>query len=208
MHKESLTQNTKRVLETLGRKGLVKDFYLAGGSALALYYGHRYSIDLDWFAESFSNTTGFKKKLSETGKLNINNQDEKTLNASLSGVKISFFEYPYPLISPRVKYNSDVYLAGKPDIAAMKLDAVAARGTYKDFIDIYFLLQEYDLNKLVGFVKKKFSGIEYNETHLFKALTYFEGVKESEMPKMIEPVGWEELKTTIVSAVEKYVKQN
>ena len=56
MHENTLIKNTKHVLESLNQTGLTKDFYLAGGSALALYYGHRFSVDLDWFAESFSYT--------------------------------------------------------------------------------------------------------------------------------------------------------
>ena len=102
MHENTLIKNTKHVLESLNQTGLTKDFYLAGGSALALYYGHRFSVDLDWFAESFSYTPVFREKLSELGKLSVESEGEKTFNGALNGVKISFFEYPYPLISPKV----------------------------------------------------------------------------------------------------------
>ncbi len=55
-------------------------------------------------------------------------------------------------------------MASCPDIAVMKLEAIARRGTYKDFIDLYFLLQEYKLEQLLGFLRKKFVGIEYKES--------------------------------------------
>lgn len=206
MYEESLTQNTKRVLELLDRAETVKDFYLAGGTALALYYGHRFSVDLDWFAENFTYSPGFRKKLSELGKLSIDHEGEKTFNGVLDEVKISFFEYPYPLISPKVHYKGNIYLASRSDIAVMKLEAIARRGTYKDFVDLYFLLQEYRLEQLLDFLREKFVGIEYNETHLLKSITYFEDAKKSEFPKMIKKVEWEEVKRALISAVKQYTK--
>lgn len=207
MHEEALTQNTKRVLEALDRAGFAKDFYLAGGTALALYYGHRFSVDLDWFAERFSATPVFRKKLSEVGNLSVDSEGEGTLNGSLDGVKVSFFEYPYPLIAPKVHYKGGVELASRSDIAVMKLEAVASRGTYKDFIDLYFLLQEYTIDQLFGFLRQKFAGIEYNETHLLKSLTYFADAKKSEFPRMIAEVTWEEVQKSLLSAVDGYMKE-
>jgi len=173
---------------------------------LALYYGHRFSVDLDWFAESFSYNAGFRKKLSTIGKLTVNSEGEKTFNGVLDEVKISFFEYPYPLIFPRVHYQGNAYLANRLDIAVMKLEAIARRGTYKDFIDMYFLLQEYSLDQLLGFLKEKFAGIEYNETHLLKAMTYFEDTPKSDFPEMIKKVNWEEVKKSLILAAEQYMR--
>ena len=205
MHENTLIKNTKHVLESLNQTGLTKDFYLAGGSALALYYGHRFSVDLDWFAESFSYTPVFREKLSELGKLSVESEGEKTFNGALNGVKISFFEYPYPLISPKVCYKDNIFLASRPDIAVMKLEVVARRGSYKDFVDLYFLLKEYNLDQLLGFLRKKFAGVEYNETHLLKSLTYFEDASKSEFPEMIEQVSWKEVKDFLKNEVKKMV---
>lgn len=206
MHEETLTQNTKGVLDALGVSGVSKDFYLAGGTALALYLGHRFSIDLDWFAKSFNYTITFRRRLEKLGRLGIDNASEHTFNGTLNGVKISFFEYPYSLIAPRKLCKKNVYLAGIPDIAAMKLEAIGSRGSYKDFIDAYFLLQRYSVAELLSFVRKKFSGLDYNETHLLKALTYFEGVSGTEMPKLVLQVNWQEVQDTIRRKVRDYVK--
>ncbi len=206
MYENTLTQNTKHVLESLNQAGIIKDFYLAGGSALALYYGHRFSVDLDWFAENFSYTSVFRDKLSELGKLAVESEGESTFNGALEGVKISFFEYPYPLISSKTQYKGDIYLASRPDIAVMKLEAVARRGTYKDFVDLYFLLQEYNLGQLLSFLKEKFEDVEYNETHLLKSITYFEDAKKSEFPEMIKRVSWEDIKKFLLSVVEQYMR--
>jgi len=207
MHQEALTKNTKSVLEAIGDSDIAKDFYLAGGTALALYFGHRFSIDLDWFAEKFDYTISFRRQLEKLGKLGIDSESKKTFNGALNGVKISFFEYPYPLIAPKSKYKENVYLAGIPDIAAMKMEAIASRGSYKDFIDIYFILQKYSLKDILGFVRQKFVNIDYNETHLLKALTYFEDVKGSVKPKLIKPVSWDKVAETIKSETENYIKK-
>ena len=206
MQEEVLTKNTKSVLNALDASGIAKNFYLAGGTALALYFGHRFSIDLDWFAEKFDYTLSFRRQLEKLGKLGVDSESEKTFNGTLNGVKISFFEYPYPLIASKQQYKDNIYLAGIPDIVAMKMEAIGSRGSHKDFIDIYFLLQHYSLEELLGFVHKKFTNIKYNETHLLKALTYFEDVKGSVMPQLIKKVSWQNIKATIRRNVGAYLK--
>ncbi len=206
MQEEVLTKNTKSVLNALDASGIAKNFYLAGGTALALYFGHRFSVDLDWFSEKFDYTSSFRKQLEKLGKLGVDSESEKTFNGTLNRVKISFFEYPYPLVAPKQRYKDNIYLAGIPDIAAMKMEAIGRRGSHKDFIDIYFLLQHYSLEELLGFVHKKFANIEYNETHLLKALTYFADAKGSVMPQPIKQVSWQKITGTIRRNVEAYLK--
>jgi predicted nucleotidyltransferase component of viral defense system len=205
MHQESLSKNTKSVLETLSKSEITKDFYLAGGTALALYLGHRFSVDLDWFSKDFNYNLSFRRKLETLGKLGIDSEAEDTFNGTLNGVKVSFFRYPYPLISQKTKYKN-FYIAGMPDIAVMKLEAISNRGGYKDFIDIYFLLQKYSLEEMLGFVRKKFTNIDYNEAHLLKSLTYFESAKNSPKPKLIKKVIWQEVTDTIKRKTEKYLQ--
>lgn len=206
MRDEALTKNTKSVLEKLSVSGTTKDFYLAGGTALALYFGHRFSVDLDWFSEKFDYSSLFRRKLENLGRLGVDSESKNTFNGALNGVKISFFEYPYPLISPKKQYLENVYLAGVPDIAAMKFEAMAQRGSYKDFVDIYFLLEQYSLSELLKFVRKKFAKLDYNETHLLKSLTYFKDAEKTVMPKLIKSVGWREITKTINKKVKAYLK--
>lgn len=206
MHEESITKNTKSVLESLATVGITKDFYLAGGTALALYFGHRFSVDLDWFAEKFQYTSSFRFRLEKLGNLSINSESGDTFNGALNDVKISFFGYPYPLIASKKQYKENIFLAGLPDIAAMKLEAVSCRGSYKDFIDIYFLLEQFSLGELLGFVRKKFANLDYNEAHLLKALTYFDDAKGTAMPELIKPVSWQKITEDISRKVGEYLK--
>ena len=57
----------------------------------------------------------------------------------VNGIQVSFFEYPYPLIQDAAACDQiqDLYLAGIPDIAAMKMSAIGGRGAKKDFFDLY-----------------------------------------------------------------------
>ena len=89
----------------------------------------------------------------------------------------------------------------------MKFEAVGRRGSYKDFIDVYFLLERYSLGELLDFVRKKFTGLDYNEIHLLKALTYFEDAKGTAMPELIKPVSWPEVTETISQKVKDYLRQ-
>lgn len=205
MHTEALTSNTKRVFESLGDATLTKNVYLAGGTALALYYGHRFSVDLDWFGQEFKFTEEFRHKLSLAGKLKVVSQSEDTFHGQLDDVEVSFFRYPYKLLFSKKKYNQNLYLADEKDIACMKLDAIASRGSKKDFVDMYFLLHNFSLETLIDLMPKKFE-IEYNVSHLLKALTYFEDAERMPMPKMIRQARWEDIKKFLLSAVEQYMR--
>ena len=52
LRKETVDKPTLELLKTLMNDGLLKDFFLVGGTALALQIGHRISIDLDFFNQS------------------------------------------------------------------------------------------------------------------------------------------------------------
>jgi hypothetical protein len=202
MYTESIDKKTNRVLGKIKASGIARDFYLAGGTALALQLGHRMSIDLDWFSAKSFSAAKLKNALARIGKLRIVGEEDGTLHAVLDGVKISFFRYDYPLLFPSVAIDSgaaknSVVLADKRDIAAMKVDAISSRGSKKDFIDLYFLLQEYPLDAIVGFFEKKYRGIKYNRLHILKSLTYFDDAEDEPMPIMLKRVGWSGVKKEI-----------
>ena len=92
-------------------------------------------------------------------------------------------------------------LASPQDIAAMKVNAIEGRGTRKDFVDIYFLLQHYSLDEILLFYQKK-----YPEHSLFRALmslSYFDDAEKQMMPKMLSKASWDEMKAYIIKEVEK-----
>lgn len=205
MFEQSISSETKLVLEKIVQSGLADNFYLGGGTALAIELGHRQSIDLDWFSESdFSNGT-IKEKLSGLGRLEIVGEEDGTLNAVLDGVKITFLRYRYQLLFPTVEFEK-IQLADERDIAAMKIDAASSRGSKKDFIDLYFLLKKYTLSELIGFFEQKYEGIEYNKLHILKSLVYFEDADSEPMPIMIQSADWKAMREIIQNKVNELME--
>jgi len=174
---------------------------LVGGTALALQIGHRKSIDLDLFGDiDFDNVN--------TAKVfgNFNNtitlKRSKNINIfSIDEVKVDFVNYSYPWLQKPLLLDG-IRLAGIEDIAAMKLAAITGRGSRKDFIDLYFLLQKYNLKEMLGFYRNKyFDGSEYL---VLKSLTYFADAENDIEVEMIKDVSWIKIKAYILETVDKY----
>ena len=124
----------------------------------------------------------------------------------IDGVKIDFVNYSrYPWIDDPV-IEDGILLASPKDIAAMKVNAIIGRGSRKDFVDIYYLLQHFTLDEILSFYQQK-----YSNASLFRALlslTYFNDAELQYMPEMLEDVGWDEMKQTILKAVKDYNNRN
>lgn len=197
MHPEILETGSESILVALGEllQKETPSMYLAGGTALALQFGHRQSVDFDFFTfNSFPND--LHHKLNQLGSFKVVSQEARTLHGILSGVRVSFFEYPYQLTFPPILHKT-VSLADARDIASMKLDAVSSRGSKKDFIDLYFLIDRYGLSEIIGFFEKRYTGISFNKVHLLKSITYFDDAEHEPMPIMRMSVSWEEIKARL-----------
>lgn len=205
MHKQAVSEQTQRVLAKIG-KPFSQNFYLAGGTALAIQLGHRLSIDLDWFSgEGFLNSS-LKTDLSQFGQFELTGEDEDTIHGILDNVRVSFLRYSYRLLFPLVDFE-DAKLADERDIAAMKIDAISSRGSKKDFVDLYFLLEKYSLPELIELFEKKYANIKFNKLHILKSLTYFEDAEEDPMPIMLKEAKWEEVKEKIITEANKILKK-
>ncbi len=200
MRSESISQETKCVLGKIAKSDIAKNFYLAGGTALAIQLGHRQSIDLDWFSKSPFSNSDLKKELASLGNFRLDNEAVGTINGLLDGVRVSFFYYDYGLLFPFILFEG-VNLADERDIAAMKIDAISSRGSKKDFVDVYFLLEKYQLPELVSFFEKKYSGIKYNKLHILKSLIYFNDAEDEPMPRMFKRIEWRKIKEKIKETV-------
>jgi hypothetical protein len=205
MFKESISEETKLVLEKIRRSDLVEKFYLAGGTALAVQLGHRESIDLDWFCQTNFFNQEIKAKLSKLGNFQVVGESEGTINGLVDNVRVSFLRYQYKSLFPLVDFEK-IKMADERDIAAMKIDAISSRGSKKDFIDIFFLLKKYSLEEIIGFFEKKYANINYNKLHILKSLVYFEEADNEPMPIMIQDISWEKVKKDIQEKVNAWLK--
>lgn len=197
-----ISPSTKTVLESIVDVDFVKRYYLAGGTACALYYGHRLSYDLDFFSRNPEEPQQITLKLKKIGKLNVQQESDGTWLGSLNGVKLSFFEHLYPEIGVEEKWMG-VRIASKTDIACMKLEAIASRGIMRDFVDMYYLTREIGLEEIMSSLKQKYVGVDYSDFHFLRALTYFEDADKSVKPNMLEPLDWDGVKKYFESEVKR-----
>lgn len=152
--------------------------YLAGGTAVALYLGHRISVDIDLFTEKEFYCSPIILSIRERYPMEVTNATEKdTLIANIENVRFSLFRYPYSLLEP-TNYNSDlkISLASPIDIAAMKVVAIVQRGTSKDFVDLKAIMSGYQilLDHLISQVQKKYGVSEAYGYQIKKSLVYFD----------------------------------
>ena len=199
----TLPAKTARLLKLFSEKkpDFLSSFYLSGGTALSLQLGHRESEDLDFFSEQSFEPDALEKQLLSYGALAETELVKGTLNTYLDGVKLQFLLYPYRLIEPLVEWGS-TRLSSVIDIACTKLQTVGMRGSKKDFIDIYFILQHFSLPELLEYTKKKYAESDYNETHILKSLVYFDDAEDQPMPRMHQDVSWEQVMRSIIKAVK------
>jgi len=207
MYLSVLSREQKGLLKKLG---FLKKygFYLAGGTALALQINHRTSLDFDFYTKKRFNSSElqrlFERKFKE---IILLQKAEGTLIVKIDGVAVSFFQYPYPLIFSLIEYQNFPPLASKEDIAAMKIIAISDRGTKRDFIDIYFLLEEFSLKEILDFVKKKYPN--FNIYVGLRGLTYFVDAEKKQKRRLylFHSVFWSEVKKILIKEVKKYQKE-
>ncbi|HEX9722059.1 MAG TPA: nucleotidyl transferase AbiEii/AbiGii toxin family protein [Candidatus Paceibacterota bacterium] len=197
MFPEILSETAKQSLDTLKEIFVFRSAYLAGGTALALQLGHRYSYDLDFFTQQKFAEKALTQELGETlSDFHLERQEWRTILGFVKDMRFSIFYYKYPLLFPTHEFGG-VQVADVKDIAPMKIDAIADRGTKRDFIDLYFLLF---VNKIVGLeeafdlYEKKFGNLAQNKVHILKSLVYFDDAEEDAMPQMIKDVSWDAVK--------------
>ena len=175
---------------------------LVGGTALALQLGHRKSIDLDLFGELDFEDIDITKTFNKYEEKVIFIKKSKNINIlSIDNVKVDFVNYSYPWLKDFLELDG-IRLASIKDIAAMKLSAITGRGSRKDFIDLFFLLQKNNLKEILSFYKEKyFDGSEYL---VLKSLTYFEDAESDPDVEMLENTSWSEVKQYILQSVNEF----
>jgi hypothetical protein len=190
--KNVLRPEDLHVLEALPHS-IHSNFYLAGGTGLALLLGHRSSFDLDFFSEKTFRNDLIKRDLDLMGYFEIFQDSAGTLEGAVGITRLTFLQYPYPVIGPESNYGN-IRIASIADIAAMKLSAVSSRGSRKDFIDLFFIKDIMEWPDIVEAHWKKYRNSQYNLYHVIKSLGWFDDAEKDPMPMMIEKCMWDDVK--------------
>lgn len=200
----TVVPDTLELLKKLAAEPEMAQMRLVGGTSLALQYGHRQSVDLDFFSAEPFDQDEIIALLNRTGECRIINRSKTIIQVDLQGVKVDVVNYSlYPWIDEPIREDG-IVLASDKDIAAMKINAIIGRGTKKDFIDLYVLLQHYSLAEIMDFYRQRYP--DYSDYRALLSMTYFEDAEAQEMPKMFIPDKWEDMKKVIIEAVKEYQK--
>lgn len=197
-HWEALTPATQDAFHLLSGLQFISRFYLAGGTGLALHIGHRFSVDLDFFSSEEDsvgpNERSTFRSLLDDPTLDIMYDTDSTFVANWRNVGVSFFRLNlYPLVTSTILLEN-VPLASIEEIGAMKLAAIIDRGTRKDMVDLYYILQQVSLDSLFQVAAIKYAKIRSFPVSATRALAYFDDAESLPMPQMIDKTPWLKMK--------------
>jgi hypothetical protein len=192
-----LTPAQSRALGRLSEAGILDDLYLAGGVGVALYFGHRQSVDLDFF----SCTPNFdlerlRNQLRRVRASTIGVTDI-TLSVRVGPVPVDFVRYPYKTLARFSRGPEGVRLASLRDLAVMKLAAITRRGVRRDFWDLFEILDRGSIQLADAFAdyRRKFGISEADIYHVIRALTWFEEAERDRVfPKGLTRIKWRQIR--------------
>jgi hypothetical protein len=204
------TPTCHQALDYLRQQPFIHDFYLAGGTGLALQIGHRVSTDLDWFSANrrllAPEREAIRRTLEESGQFAVASEQDGLLFTRLLGAEVSFIYQHHPLLEPTVPYRG-MQLASPTDIGLMKLAAINSRGTRRDFVDLYSVREIVTLDRLL-----ELAAIKYADRPSFlpiaaRALAYFEDAEPQPMPVLLKPVEWADVRAYCEAAARRLARR-
>ncbi|RLC20772.1 MAG: hypothetical protein DRI57_04045 [Deltaproteobacteria bacterium] len=184
MHKHILTKEQKELLPLI--RQFRKDYYLAGGTAVALYLGHRRSVDFDLFSHKSIRRRRIKNIIEAhhlpTKDVLFEAHDQ--LHLVVNCVKMTFFHFPHT-VTPRESFEKIIRIPPLSDLAAMKAYALGGRAKWKDYVDLYFLLKDHFDLKTISCRAKDIFGRFFNEKLFREQLAYFDDIDYREEVEFI-----------------------
>lgn len=195
LHLETVSQELIAILHQLMQAAELNDFCLVGGTALALRFGHRRSIDIDLFTDRPFDANSLAQRLERKFGLQQTVTESNTVLGQIRSIKTDFIAHQYPLIGA-TEIIDGIRLLSLQDIAAMKLNAIANRGSKKDFWDYAQLLKRFDREELLSFFLQKYPNA--SRWNLDKSLAYFDDAENEPDPIDLTGQTWAQVKNAIL----------
>jgi predicted nucleotidyltransferase component of viral defense system len=185
MYKKILSQNQIKLLPLIA--SFKREFYLAGGTAIALYVGHRRSIDFDLFKYHAINHKKILDKIRRSEfPFTVTIRLAEQINLTVNDVNLTFLEYPF-IIPIGMIFDNQIKLPSLLDLAAMKSYTLGRRAKWKDYVDLYFLLKHFFSIAEISQRSQEIYG-ELFSVKLFRAqLAYHKDIDYSEEVEYIIP---------------------
>ena len=200
LHTKTVEPGTLDVIRALSAKEYMQPYLLVGGTSLALQIGHRSSTDIDFFTNEPHDTEQLLELLKQDFDVEVRNRYKHALFVNINTVKTDIVRQNANLIDKPVVIEG-IRMASLKEIAPMKLLAITNRGRRRDFIDLYFLINEFSLEQMLHFFRQKFENENYYL--ILRSLTYFVDADEDSDLKYYFGFDWEHVKQTIVKEVRK-----
>jgi len=206
-----LPKETKIALDYLASQDWMRDsnFYLAGGTALALSMGHRKSVDLDFFTRDKTfNNTELLRNLSSAEDLVVDINKEDTFYARLFKAKVSFISYPFFLPKKDFVNYGGIRILHPFDVSSMKVVAISQRGKKRDFFDLYWYATNIEkLENIIERLKDQYPSVAHDYHHILKSLTYFEDAENDPNPVIYFDADWDKVKEFFRKEVPLVIKK-
>ena len=185
MHTEILSDKQHELLSFIAQ--FKRSFYLVGGTAIALYIGHRRSIDYDLFTFTRINKSRVKQKVGQTAfRKNTIFEDYDQIHFNLNEVKLTFFQYPYQ-VEHSQKLDNIISMPSLLSLAAMKAYALGRRAKWKDYVDLYFIIKDYFPITKIVFEADKIYGELFSDKLFREQLAFHKDIDYSEEVEYVIP---------------------
>lgn len=197
MHKEILNNDQLELLQLLTL--FKREYYLVGGTAIALHIGHRRSIDYDLFKSSpLSHKNILQKLVTANKNYIITRRVTEQLDVTVQNVKFTFFQFPFPVFAS-CEFEGYIKMPDLLTLAAMKAYALGRRSKWKDYVDLYFILRDYYSVKQVSEKAILIFNDLFSEKQFRSQLSYFEDIDYSEkIDYHIVALSNDEIKTFLI----------
>jgi len=205
-----IAKTTKKALEFLSQQGWLKKskWYLGGGTALALFVGHRISLDLDFFLsqKEFNIEQLISRFPKDVWITDI--AREGTVYGRLLGVKVSFIAYPFFISKEKLCSFGTIQILDPKDIAVMKVIAVSQRGRKRDFVDFYWYCKNKEsLTDVLRRLPAQYPTVAHDYHHILKSFMYFADAEKDPMPKIFFDATWEAIKKYFQHEIPRITKE-
>lgn len=198
MFQEAVDARILSLIDKISRvPELYNNFYMAGGTALALHLGHRKSFDINLFSEKDFNVEQYSQVILRlNGK--ILREEKGTIDAVIDEVKLTLLHYPYKLLE-KFHMIKRLKVADIKDVACMKVVAISQRADKKDFYDIFEALKVISPTEIKELFLKKYGDKKINCYHILKSFFYFDDIDDSPDPISLQQTTWDEIKEYFIS---------
>ena len=206
LREETVEPATLELLRKMVALPELKSFRLGGGTALSLLFGHRKSVDLDFFTDQPLEKEIFVSALTDSfGRIvSVNERSKHIYQCIIQNVKVDFVSVSDPFLNP-VQIIDKIPFVDTKDLIALKLNAVKGRGVKKDFWDVARLLQDYSMSDLFRFYYDRYT---YDDSSsLIRSIIYFKDAENTIEPESLDGMTWEKAKKIITKAFDAYYKK-